>query len=307
MNLELIAYRAVWYIRGDVDVTLLHPSDKLFEGRLVNKRTRDKILKFAKDHKAPIEDIYVPILDARVKSYKNNVGVSTGSIWRTYPNCKVNSMFDNLFPSELGPDLKQRMELFFRKEKIRVDSYVEKYQELCKNVYEKGGSMPMPDPELHNYMNSFPDNLEDFITEKSKCIIDQLYVALRHAKAGKCGILQGYIPDFAMKERIDPDINLIFNRKIIEEDLMFSTMLKKDDSLYFDNVLNKANSRIKEIEVLQKYISLVLAWGLECTYAVNPNLNTTLKVDDYISTDMDRTIDNIFRIAVSDINTDKEI
>lgn len=305
---DILLERSLWYISGSVDVKKLHPLDDLYKGKLVNENTSFDIIEFLKKKNLPIQDKFKPDIDKKCRSLLGTCGISTGSIWRTYPSHKVNSVYDDIFPNKLGPDVEVKMREFFKKEKLRVDDFQQKYQETCAKIIEKGGQVNMIDPDLHRYMDTFPDNEEEFIKDRSKYIIDQLYDALRLANNGFQGSVIGYLPEFIMKSNISPSMNIFFNRKPICEDFYFFTMKKDKENLFISWSINCDNLKLKELVIMEEILSIIFAWGLACKNVIVMDNSTTakklFKVNNYIKTDKEPTIENIFNIKYEDYNHD---
>lgn len=296
---EILIKRSIWYISGSVDIRGLHPEDDLYKYRLVGLSTIDKVIKFMKDNNMPLIDGHKNDLELKCRGLLNNAGISTGNLWRSYPSCKVNSFYDNLYPNELGPDIIKNFKIYFDVEHKRIKSFQEKYEKLCNETIEKGGTMNMPDVELHRYIDTFPDTFEEFLKDRSKYVVDQLYTGLKFLKNDRSYHIVGSIPDFCMKENIDPDLNIIFNRKPISEDFIAIDIYPKDqEHIEFIYLINKNNPRYDEFLEMSIYISSMLSWGLDKKYFLIDG--TTYQVSDYIESKKTPNIENIFELNIGD-------
>lgn len=305
MNKSILIQRTLWYVSGSTTVTrvrhngpntFLHPDDDLYKDRLVNKHTRDKVISFMRSKGIPILNEYVGSLDAKINSLQGMLGATTGSLWRTYPSCKVNSFYDDLCPNKLGPDTIDRIKSYYEIEKLRVNKFQEEYQKVCLNVFDKGGNMNMPDPELHKYMNTFPETFEEFLKDRSKYIVDQLYMAILNLDTNK-SIIYGSNPDIVMKDDIDPDLNIVFNRKSLEDDWYAITLYSDKDILIGEQLFNNKNKRKEEFIFMFRVLLSMIAWG--CNYKTF-YFDKVEEVKDYIESTKTPSINNIFELTIDD-------
>lgn len=284
-DIEEMVHRFIWTINGSNLATNITESNSVYKKYAVTNDTLYKFTKYLESKGMGIKEDYREDLLNEWRRHIGEVGSVCGHLWRFYPNYKSDTPYTLIGKSIVAPDLKSKIERMYAIEKRKIDDILEKFGNVVKDINNnKDVKLNIPHPELSRYIESFPKTVDEYIDQRSKVLVDQLYLGLLNLSKGKMMYLTGYTPVSLPDPSIDPDINIMLGKAPCLPEFMYVQAIMKDKDI--DLVICNRPATCESDEINLKILNDILKVSLYGAMGIiKHNLSEYVRIRDGVFTE----------------------